>query len=878
MKGKKLLAGVLSAAMVLGTMALPAFADDEATELPVADENGVITLTEDVTLKGSFNISNNLDLGGHILTIDNVTSVIKNGTIKNGTIKVAQNANSLETMLRIGDYSHASLEVEMKNVTIDAQEDYTALCGLLGIYQESKLTLNHVTINVGSNDGVAVIYGNDQKADLIANDINITAVNQNKLIYGVKDADIKNMTFKGKVNKELFSVVGGKVKDSTFTYTNAENEVSRSITSDAGLEKELTFINTKIENAPTFTKNAINNTGINSKVVADDLSTVNGDKMVDIADAKLAVAQIGDKYYTTLKDAVAAAQDGDTITLYSDVTLDSNTTDVEAATINLNNHTITADLSGMGVHNFNKGMTFKGGNIHFSGSETTWSRAVIDLDGNAVLEFDDVNIVASECGGLYLMDTHENGTIVLKNGTTLTSNNSNFVALIVANNTGSNKIVIDNSTVTGKNIKSHVIFGNCAVVNIENGSVINVEDVGAGIFMNEGSLTISDDSTVTIKDIKATSADWNKTGAGIVLGANTSYTVAETATVNATVYRPATEDNLTDTINVTLEDVTQNDGEKVYDIYLNASDDKTINRLTSAEFTFALTTSDDINYEVSGADNVTVTPDNAVVGKYGFNFDGVTVADKTGAKIKLGQIKFTGYGKFDFAIDGTAANAVHATELEDNIVTDFIANPDSTKANEGQLTTDNAKLTDIEISKPLQKLTINIDFPNAVTDNANEYQKMFVEISGGDEGKIEYKLGNGTDEYAMNEGKYVITADLTKNTTYTVTVKGEGYRTARYTVNMTGDKVLNFWNNVKTDAINVEEGVTTDATKKNVTFLAGDIVKDGKINIYDLSAVVSYFGTNNLVSEHKDYAKYDLNRDGKIDSKDVAYVLVSWGK
>lgn len=97
MKGKKLLAGVLSAAMVLGTMALPVFADGEATELPAADENGVITLTEDVTLKGSFNISGNLDLGGHSLTIDNVTSVIKNGTIKNGTIKVAKNAKGVRT-------------------------------------------------------------------------------------------------------------------------------------------------------------------------------------------------------------------------------------------------------------------------------------------------------------------------------------------------------------------------------------------------------------------------------------------------------------------------------------------------------------------------------------------------------------------------------------------------------------------------------------------------------------------------------------------------------------------------------------------------------------------------------------------------------------
>ena len=52
--------------------------------------------------------------------------------------------------------------------------------------------------------------------------------------------------------------------------------------------------------------------------------------------------------------------------------------------------------------------------------------------------------------------------------------------------------------------------------------------------------------------------------------------------------------------------------------------------------------------------------------------------------------------------------------------------------------------------------------------------------------------------------------------------------------------------------------------------------KDNKINIYDLSAVVSYFGETGNVENG--YAQYDLNRDTKIDSKDVAYVLVSWGK
>ena len=79
-------------------------------------------------------------------------------------------------------------------------------------------------------------------------------------------------------------------------------------------------------------------------------------------------------------------------------------------------------------------------------------------------------------------------------------------------------------------------------------------------------------------------------------------------------------------------------------------------------------------------------------------------------------------------------------------------------------------------------------------------------------------------------------------------------------------------NNVMDENQVVELG--KDSSIAKVTFLAGDIVKDNNINIYDLSAVVSYFGSASTVENG--YAKYDLNRDGVIDSKDVAYVLVSW--
>ena len=316
------------------------------------------------------------------------------------------------------------------------------------------------------------------------------------------------------------------------------------------------------------------------------------------------------------------------------------------------------------------------------------------------------------------------------------------------------------------------------------------------------------------------------------------------------------------------------DNEAKYDLYIDG-DAKTINRLTSAQLTFTID-NDNIDYEIAGAQNVTVTPDNADEDKYLFNFNGANAADASGARIKLATVTFTGIGAFTFKVDAAAANQVHATTAQDNIVTTFVVAPAA--ATEGTLVLGEG-VTD-EIMKTTRNLVVNITFPNAISDQAVAYQDMKVVISGGDLAQnLEYALGTDVGATALEGGAYKLVVDrkLTKNTAYTVTVSGAGYRTARYTVTMNENKTLNFWNNVKDTPAVVEEGSTTGA--KSVTFLAGDIVKDGKINIYDLSAVVSYFGESGLsVENHPEYAKYDLNRDGKIDSKDVAYVLVSWGK
>ncbi len=238
------------------------------------------------------------------------------------------------------------------------------------------------------------------------------------------------------------------------------------------------------------------------------------------------------------------------------------------------------------------------------------------------------------------------------------------------------------------------------------------------------------------------------------------------------------------------------------------------------------------------------------------------VNDASGTSIKLGTLTLGGYGTGTISITGDT-NLINQ-RIDDNIV-------ESTEVA--------GEIGNFQINVPKNTLAVNIDFNNSISDNASAYQDMTATISGGDlEAPIVKKFGSDEENgsIALSDNSYSFTEDLAENTAYTVTIEGEGYRTARYTVTMTGDKTLNFWNNVKDTATVVEIG--NDSSMATVNYLAGDIVMNNVIDIYDLSAVVSYFGTTNDVTAESDYAKYDLNRDGKIDSKDVAMVLVSWGK
>ncbi len=529
------------------------------------------------------------------------------------------------------------------------------------------------------------------------------------------------------------------------------------------------------------------------------------------------------------------AQEGDTIIILDDMSYTNTTNsysggwiDIEyPVTIDLNGHTISSNQQVFSV-----GFRTEG--------TVTITDSSKNKTGAVIIENDIVNQAAVVNG--------TKSTIVINGGSYSTNRGE------VIRNTGSGDFIINDGEFTG------------TIYTGSNNKYTNYKIYG-GVFSVDPSELLTEE-----------------------------YAVAQYPDGRYAVVKAATIGN--NTIKVEFEDVTAADarGEKVYNINLVADTDKVINRLNSADLTFVLNQISGNNaFEIIDIADDKIAVNNVEGDRYEFHFETKTdVENDTANTITIAQVKVTGYGKYSFAVKEADTNAAHATEALDNIVDTYTPDGDTT-AGEGYL--DIGEGTgEVEIFAPTQNLTIKVAFPNTVENNALAYQAMNVTVTGEDIADISIDLGtdntgaaltltnktNAAYTVAFDDAASVYTVEitnaLTANTAYNVTVTGEGYRTARYTVNtQETDKVLNFWNNVKDNAVEVEEDKASSA--KNVTFLAGDIVKDSTINIYDLSAVVSYFGEIdlNVAGTANAYAKYDLNRDGKIDSKDVAYVLVSWG-
>ncbi len=960
MKGKKLLAGVLSAAMVFGTMAFPVFAD-ENNHVTIGDK----TETYD-TLLDAINATKAEDAVDSVITY-NITGKVSAG---NGYINFAKNVEDNTTIVFAGTDENAELALNDNDAN-----------GANIFWNDSKPITVNVKNLICSRDG-GVWIGNaaqmNQYFSICANgDVTYTdCVFPDGAGAGYwKNTTFSGCTFKNDNGGETFKdtyglwfrgVSGNKVtvKDNCVfgspkgikTYSDDQSAILDTEVSDT------TFNCTDspaiiASNPGTITATDINVDNCAGGVARNDKGaeiTVDGKAPVYAAkvdgklytdkayakkeaaekgkDIETLVAMVGDKYYATIDKAVEAAQAATTdkwsiakITLLTNDALDiskgpenyvsynitKNDTVVTGERIADDEHKeyneltnasklyIPADVNSLILEDVKNlcsieiaqgaDVTLKlNGNNELAGNIFVPEGAKLTIedktaDGTGRLAVYNSGAGADHSAAIGGGQTQPGGEIVIKSGEIEAY--SNYGAAIGGGQQSTAKV-----TILGGKIKAEADFGTAigggqlsiGDVTIRGGVIDaksnNSAPIGGGQqAAGDSKITISG-GDITVARKPGTNLFGNSKGepagakiSGGTFNVDVTDYCEEGFTPKLTDGKYVVDDSAT---KLTLGFKKTATDERVYDIVVTAVDAAMINRLNTADLTFNLTASDAANssvvYTILPVDDITVTPDMENVNRYMFNFngkDGIT-AD-TGAEVKIGQVQFDGYttngATITFAAD-VDNSLVTATTKSNNLVTYFGTGALTNSADADK------KIENVEFAVPTKKLTINVAMNNKVEDKAIAYQDMKVEIKGANTEKT-FALGNGG--VVQENGVYKVTADLEQNIPYTVTVSGAGYRTARYTVNLNADKTLNFWNNVMDNAIEVELG--NGAYKKNVTFLAGDIVKDNKINIYDLSAVVSYFGTNNLVTEHPEYAKYDLNRDGVIDSKDVAYVLVSWG-
>ncbi|MBO5440077.1 MAG: hypothetical protein J6A53_05420, partial [Clostridia bacterium] len=328
--------------------------------------------------------------------------------------------------------------------------------------------------------------------------------------YAVINAVFENSTLNVASELRLY-------KDASLTVVNSDVtagkvQIRQDATPTVSVDADSTIKATSVENL----------TGASLNAVLGEDGTVSFDTVV---------AVIGTTSYTTLAEAFAAADEGDTIVLLADATpaLKSQRAITKASVIDLNGKTLTLTEDDL----YFGTTTFKNGTIVVDPSVKP-STAVFWMFANQTLTFDAVKLVATGVTGTYLIGLDgNNADLNIVNGSEIIADNETALDLdiICVNSSTGNDIVVDNSKVTVNNLDGRVFFrGNYT---ISGASEINLSGITkAGFRIEAGqTLSIEDTSVVTITGEP-------RDGGIHVTDATATYTKADTATVTATVNVP----------------------------------------------------------------------------------------------------------------------------------------------------------------------------------------------------------------------------------------------------------------------------------------------------------------------------------------------------
>ena len=363
-------------------------------------------------VKADMNVT--LDLNQNTITAEAGEAIAINAanitlTVKNGTIE-----NFAEGSYSDGVYAYKesnNLTLAFENIVLKSRTQGLAVQGLT-----SNSNVNIVNSNITSTEGLGIYYP-PKSGTLTISDSEIT---------GVTDIVVKGSNLVVNGEKTIISGTGPNVDPETY-YTGAtdgsstltetgdavyvesgynDRDISVSISGGHLNSKNAKAVRMFVKNGEnTSAKREISVTGgtfssdVSAYVAKGYVQNENG--TVEQLGETNAVAKVGDTYYKTLADAVAAVQNGDTITLLKDVDLGN--------TVTVANKTVTLNMAGKTIYN-TKDL--------WDSKLNAWSLISVRENGNLTITGDGtLKAKADDC---YALDTQERSAkLTVENGTVI---------------------------------------------------------------------------------------------------------------------------------------------------------------------------------------------------------------------------------------------------------------------------------------------------------------------------------------------------------------------------------------------------------------------------------------------------------------------------
>lgn len=519
---KRLLSAFLAVMMVL-TMAPVAFAaDGNATLQSKIDEaaNGsTVTLdkdySENIVIKYGKNIT--LDLGSNTLTNnggDTITvelgatlTIEGNGTVDNVTHQKAALKNYGNATIKSGVTLMRSQETGVDPDTSGGNSYYTIVNNgtmtISGANVENKGAFSSMIIN-GDNDDL------NTESVLTIDDGTFTGG-----INSVKNGElgvltINNGTFTNTTQYAVMNWNKATINNGTFAVKDSAKAVLFSVGYNNRAEGKLTITGGTFKGTGSqemidnhYASSYTGTASITGGTFSSDVSAyvaegyVQNNGTVEQLGETNAVAKVGNTYYKTLAEAVAAAKDGDTVKLLHDIDFGTDRLTIKKA--------ITLDLAGHKITTNNSVCT-----LYFTKTAT-----VTDSVGNGKIEntYGTANGIGIVSGGEDA-DLTLNGVTVsgyygvfIQQGANVTVINSNikaiFCGIAVLGQNDSNKkntsVIVKSGTVEGGD---YAIAGNGAMqgteITITGGTIRETGNNGGGAIYHpqNGTLSISGDALI----------------------------------------------------------------------------------------------------------------------------------------------------------------------------------------------------------------------------------------------------------------------------------------------------------------------------------------------------------------------------------------------